>query len=460
MAYDELVDEIGSVYEQSDFTFENARHDKIAFEISDYRFRSDSNDFHTLFLNLADLTVDDVPSNRLSQGQEAKIFNAAQSGFEYRRTISSIKARERYSPPAGKLLFHLHLDGKGRRNDYGPSDYHLTSSVKCNPTRFVRNKVALHGRMQGRGSTRVPLTLKDMFSCAHDRFIEGELSQDGNDNVLLGSGWNSALNDAEYRLLMDRYLRFVAGLPEDLIEAARDEVTTGFASHALTYRLDWVEVYWERASINPLFDVRQLSERLLAYGRSFQAFSYGSRETQQAQRTGRGRMRNAFYATLPIRNGVTLVVYAKTNFRIRFELRYDLKNCKELIERRTTTSSINAMLEWIDMLTDHAAEVMISWSDRLVLDRGPASNFDTTREFLEAFFQLGLPSGKSETLFQFFVLNGCYVVGSDPEMNRAVERLKRLGIVETSTRGVRSLSSRYLDAVVALRGALIQMDDG
>ena len=239
-----------------------------------------------------------------------------------------LQVRERASPhtrlpeQAGQPLFAGHFMARYSGSDTNVRrDFHTTLRLSLNPLRFVRNQ-------------NVPRPIGSAQTWARPRITEratpannaGEFSLDGCDNWLPDTPIFLAFTTpARWRAHLRRYLQAVRdALTEELQRVAEDADILVSQRDDCSLRV--VETAFEFAASEPTELVRSLHPLLSSYrADNVEESEYRGPEVKRA------RVENSLSYRVRIRKGVYLRVYAKTNRRVRFEIRHENINVRELL---------------------------------------------------------------------------------------------------------------------------------
>lgn len=279
-------------------------------------------------------------------------------------------------------ILNLETVGIGA-NRYVTADY----CANLNPTRFVRYQNPNILRAEW-ASILVP----DLFGTL-DLPYGDEFSLDGQDNWIVdrpGAIWQAFLGNWTQRLT-DYFTTVEAAMRSEMnrrgeLSSLDGTGTLSFSHSTEPWRLRRVETYWEFAhDTEP--EMLEIIDRGM---RSFCALPYvrnsfeGSGETIT---TSRERSTpNTVALTATVAPGTKLVVYAKTNRRLRFEVRHTIRDLRPASELRRTcrqAHGVPGLLSVLEVLSADAAEVVNAFlnhlermlSDSVVPWRAAATDF-------------------------------------------------------------------------------------
>lgn len=247
----------------------------------------------------------------------------------------------------------LHHNSRGAR---------IVLRLKLNPTRTAQHALAavgydgindLNALEFFRRSSRVRAETEEATLTRTDNALLGTARLGGLEASARFSRNRDFLNTYETKFVelmhetfMPSELGFPAGERSGQGRLYSGIIGVSFNWAGLTVRQ--AEVYWERHHPNALAIARRLSERLVnsaprATLRRFQGPLPG-----QADRVG-----DSVSVTIPQREDLDLVMYAKTTDRVRFEMRYQ-KKLRRILRERVITSSEHPLVPWLVGLAEHA----------------------------------------------------------------------------------------------------------
>jgi len=150
--------------------------------------------------------------------------------------------------------------------------------------------------------------------------------------------------------------------------------------------------------------------------------------------------------------GEVLAIYAKTNRRIRFEIRQDFSKNSKCLNGSHTASSLNGLNTLIEMAREHCAEIMNSLFT--YLDNRTKVNPDSasTVSFITALATALRKSEHFSAIFSLLLTN--HTLRSNPALKNEIRTLCRFGILElhgVRRNGCYKVASRYADALTKLQ---------
>lgn len=419
MVYPILRSILGEVFSNSTnspFSAADAKQDNIAINLSEISLIGD--------------TYDRVGLLEVISSLHTEFFTRVQ-GRRGTRELNFRRSTSRYAHPSGLSL----LAGYIKTRPSGEAQLNISADLNLNPTRFFRH----HYSPRGLGAEMQPSMLLGR-GLHHSSGEEHVL--DGNDNCLLGiRPLTYAFPDAfsEYR---NRYLRYAFSFVQDVV---RDATPHGVFAGTPRYNLRTVETYWERACEFPIQFVDELAQRFRSYRAPFRAMAY-------LPPSSHSRYQNSVYCSLPIKEGVTLNVYAKTNMRVRFEIKHDLTRLNDPDLPRHTSVNFDELLLWIDILAQKSAEA-INRVD--VIQRPPLhSEFELSAAYdlMEALAYVTDRREDALRILDVLISLDSYSVSS-PERS-VFDELARRGILERRGRTMMSLRPRFMPVAALLRSRI------
>jgi len=205
-------------------------------------------------------------------------------------------------------------------------------------------------------------------------------------------------------------------------------VTVEQVPGACRFNLQEVETYWEFRADSPLQQISDLKAAL----QNFNELDVATRHYKDAE------LGNGVCITVPIRAGVDLKVYAKTNRRIRFEVVHDLKECSTpahiLGSSRDphTFSSLSGVYRKLGLLRQDAAEIMSTVFQHMRQQNTLPTTPKRALHLLYDILQAVADPEIARVLIWTLVSNQRVV--SMPPLTPYLKELKRRGILEIQPR--------------------------
>lgn len=218
-------------------------------------------------------------------------------------------------------------------------------SLRLNPTRFLRYQ-KLRSVLTG-GLPELRAWKPTLFANYSDPPDREEFEFDGNDNWIAPVIYKRAGSARLSLPLFKKYLNGVFDTVNAEIARAGRMVSSNptFAESVMNLRSS--EIYWEFADANPVTTASRIFQSL------------GTISDEQSWRKYRGRYRaqgkqSVIYG-YKLASGIWLYIYAKTNERIRFEIRYDLTKAAKIIGGKHTCKNRTELTRYVENLRKDAA---------------------------------------------------------------------------------------------------------
>lgn len=396
-----------------------------------------------------------------NQGYHSEIFDR---GTKAKRVLKVLTKQKNGSRPGalfgGSLIFTWNTSSMS---------VGLRFDGYLNATRYVRHQGA---SPQGEGQNRFTDATALMASLfRHDPNADGrtkdEFSLDGADNWIpdvaransFAAPWSDRQQEyleAVHSLLQTEIQR-VCGLINFSGNPVSWNPPTGWEPDFFggDVSLQRVETYWEFKHGSPLQQVKQLEADLRAYCSSeVVRREFRGREDKDGQLQFT-REKNCILLDAEVAPGIHLVIYAKTNQRIRFEVRHYLP---ELTNRRgiaQTCSGVAGTCEGIASISEDAADVMNRFFSflRSRVDFVPASN--SPLDFLFECAECAEKPIYGDSVVRMILSTG--TVTRLPALKKTIKAMERANILErVENEQAHSSESfvvtpRYRDAVEVLR---------
>jgi len=220
-------------------------------------------------------------------------------------------------------------------------------TVCLNPTRFFKFQNLRKLFVDGKGS--LPAWQPRLYAAPDDPSgEEEEFVFDGNDNWMKPFAYNRA-GGAKWNIPLLR--KYVDGVFDEIfseVQRASRMVRATPSTADLCYNLKRAEVYWEFSDPNPISTIHRLLGRLgtISDKQTWKVFRDRNREQEQ----------QCVICGYKLASGVWLHIYAKTNERIRFELRYTLDKAAKITGGKHTCSDRKQLIQYLQTLRNDAAE--------------------------------------------------------------------------------------------------------
>jgi hypothetical protein len=384
----------------------------------------------------------------LEGGSRGWIFNRPSTlgnqPLKIRRAETKLAGSSRLLPP----LF----GGECRFRSWLPQQTSLGLRIELNPTRFARHQ---HAEGLGdRRSAREPRSALIFRQRPIKSAVAGEYPLDAPDSdnwiptsprfekLKTNRGWNG---------LLKNYVRGVFRCIRAEIERAASVNFNAVSKPTdRSYRLRRVETYWEFSSPDPIKAVIDIYPLLK---------SFTEREVQRRHyplvRRGEDlkQHHNSPVISVLVQGGVELVIYAKTNKRIRFEVRHNLDVKKTLNSAHpvVAVSSRGELFPLFDEVRTDAAKVLNNVF-RHMHSKGsyPSESLSTGRFLLDFVRALDGLKG-ADALLSMLIHNDKIIM--DENTREQVMALRQAGILEAVPRNNKRanvLTDKYRKAVSLL----------
>lgn len=338
------------------------------------------------------------------------IFNSVRypHGGRGRRELEVRKRRSNSDLPSPGLplwtgkLFVTPVSGARQA---APNRALIKADLFLNPTRF-----AFHQHPETIVTTaRVPRVYWEESS----RY-ESSLTLD--DNVLLGR--HLRLNRSEHSRNQSLTLYWQTVVSCIRSELERSSAINGLAfTFSPNFNLRIAEIYWEVENEDSFAEMARIRPKLVGIGRSISTDLYATE----------GRTEASPSIKIRLAKGVQLKVYAKTQFRIRYEIAYNIGAAA--LGTRHTSEYPEAIPDYLNSLKGDASERLVPIFRRLRLRRRSRPLYNILRATLAT--TLG-PDEAARVLLQLFT-NGSFNKRTFGSRGAAIERrLKHQRILESN----------------------------
>lgn len=440
MVYPILLSILGDAFSNDSFTTETAKQDKIDIDWSGLRLHGNDADGTALLNALTSYRGDEATSARFPDvaDQRGAFFNARQGGLTNAR-VSFRQRDTRYGTRSGVPIIGGEISVRRYNSEsHSNSAFAIRGSLSLNPTRFFRHNV--DGRSQALQFSDEMLLTKRLPHGNGREYILDE-----NDNCILETTKLRHARPSAYADYRNTYVRGALSFVRERVQRA-NMLPNSWLSGEEEFNLRRVENYWERACMSAQEYIRGLTDRFLSHRTGF-------RVNLHNRPSSISRIGNALSLSIPLRHGVDLIVYAKTNLRVRFEVRHQLHIRSGPIGTSHTTRSIDQLLEWLELCASDAAEVLNNNINVLRLpSHAPPFELEHVYSLLHALFDApGSHDDAIRLLTTLIALESVAGPGSDREI---VDHLYSRGVVEPAGRGMFRLSADYVQVARYLRARL------
>ena len=352
--------------------------------------------------------------------------------FLRREAISSLRHDGRFET-APLCSGILNLEERGAR----PSRF-VTAVywANLNPTRFVRYQDPNVLR-----SHLADVLTPDLFSTRNNQDGD-EFALDGEDNWIPereAAIWKSFTSDRNWPARLTDYFSAVEiAMRGEMSRRAQLSSSDGtgtlyFTASDEPWKLRRVETYWEFANDSG----PELLETIDRAMRSFCALPYVRRafegSGQNPERTRQRLTPNEIAITGTAAPGIRVVAYAKTNRRIRFEIRYDsdkLRPRSSLERLMRRVDGVSGMVRALQRLSEDAAEVMnvfLNHLQRVLTDAVVPWQYSAT-DFLFDVTKRCDDAAAAQVIVRLLVSEGG--VTRTDALTPSIDALRRAGILE------------------------------
>lgn len=327
--------------------------------------------------------------------------------------------------------------------------YRLILSVDINPTRFC---VYQHPAVRNRTSRTTTISPSIALFATQDKTQHGsaenlEYTLDRSDNCLLSS--SSRLN-ASQRFYIDNFHRYLNAIVDYLEDEIFDFEQAGF--HYLGreeyYSIKNIETYWDIPCESPIVTLRQLEPLIRTSVNRLDINEY-----LLNQLTGSTFSVNDLTPcyTCYFRGGESLKLYAKTNKKLRVEVKYDFSKDKTLRSAwGNSPTNITRLFEFISYCT----EISTSTANDLISslfrnDTNRLSQEKSLLEFINQIYMYSANRANAAAILRMLASTDGITSARTPEhLKNCLERLVEKSILtKQSGRATRYIPQpRYLTA--------------
>jgi hypothetical protein len=306
--------------------------------------------------------------------------------------------------------------------------------ANLNPTRFVRYQ---HPGILRTGSLLAP----DLFG-NNEIGADGEIAFDGSDNWIPDHPagiWQDFTGKGQWpQRLTDYFSAVETAMRGEMARRGRLSSTdnTGTLSFTPSHEpwvLRRVETYWEFANdAGP-----ELMEMVDQAMRSFCALPYVRRafaRTRRGPEHARERETpNAIVLSSTIAPGTRLVVYAKTNRRMRFEVRHDKEHLRhnDPVERAMrSVDGVPGMVNALQLISEEAADVLNTFLNHLerTLSDAVIPWQPSATDFLFRVAQYSKTAAANQVIVRSLMTEGA--VSRTKTLTPSINALLRAGVLE------------------------------
>lgn len=368
---------------------------------------------------------------------------------------------------AGKWVFSPY----GNQNVNLPVNTTTHFDVSVNPTRFVR-----HLRFRRAPNSSQFVYLPDFCKRTVAKEVNGEFSLDDNDNWL-PQGDSLEFSNAENwpSLLQTCFTGFLTHFESEMARIiARHDDRVSMIRGERSFNLQKTETYFEFTAESPMTEAARLESALRIFARrECQSEDYECRDLRT------GQVFHSRSIRAEIGKGRELVVYAKTNRRIRFEVRHSMVGSPRFIiptgapavarpdnaggahaRHSYVASSWNRLRRMFNIIAGDAAAVINRFFAFVQTQQSVTPSSVTALVLIERILRRVPDRGRAIELIRMLAHDGAIranVLSSDyrSDIGKLASEDARAGIIQLSTdthaQGTYILAPEYNAALLRLR---------
>lgn len=256
-----------------------------------------------------------------------------------------------------------------------------------------------------------------------------------------------------WRGMLKAYLDVVfKAIGSEFKTAAKLATLSAPESGGRQYKLNSVETYWEFSSLDPIKLVYDLVPLVAAFGERENSLRHYPKIRRRDELK---HHHNSPVLSILVRDGVSLVIYAKTNRRVRFEVRHDLKRLKPPLGGiAAKVAKRRELLPLFDALSEDAAKVVNSLLSFMRGKKSYSGASVSPLGFLAKFASVTQGMAGANGLLSMLIHNGRLVM--DAGIREAVLALREAGLIVSIPRNNRrahEIAPKYRKAVELLKKA-------
>ena len=378
------------------------------------------------------------------------IFNCPQQSPTERKPLT---IRQRSGSLKGGSILPPLFGGKLKFSNYYPGhpdarkSAKLVLSLNLNPTRFARYQRPRFG-LDGGAMIEMPhLLFRHRLLPASFR---GEFPLHDDDNWIPdGQRYAHFFHATLWPRFVRNYLSgTLAAIRAEMNRACFDNDVAWNGEDAPHLKMRYVETYWEFATPDPLKAVSDCERLLRAYTEN------PTRKRYFKTLAGGDVIHNSRSFVVKVHTGVELVIYAKTNRRIRVEVRHRLSESAIVLGRRYQAGNVPSLCAWLRLIRVDAAKIV---NDALEFMRGRNTFLPNSVSVGQFLFDMVGAVGNWEsagTLLSMLLQNGKIV--TDANLKPHVHALRDAGIIIAHAKNRRRcyiIAERYMRALELLSEA-------
>jgi len=323
----------------------------------------------------------------------------------------------------------------------------LKANLSINPTRFAR-----HQAFKLREAIFADEPLIENYALLQSKDIEtvdsltGERSLDGKDNVILGRRMRSVTEPDYWMRIIHSYWGNILRFLERSFNAACAIDSSVRRYSEWKINIQTVETYWEFWSEDAVAALYQVLPSLRVFGSSNRVSTYPLHEEE--------RDGNSPSISIQLTGSISAKLYAKTNKRIRVEIKHDLKEDARVFDNnRHTSANVEQLFYWLEQCASDAA---IRGQD--ILDYISTNHWENIEQrslysFLARVVAACEDEAQYELVLSLLVNNSTIHLRQNDPIGSVLRALKRQNVLQTPNRNGRTYSvhPRYREAVNRLR---------
>lgn len=418
----------------------DARQDKISLLIGSWDVSAGDIQMSTFLIILGDPTRSHPTFETIAFQQHNRVLSVVT------RKVKIFRAKHGRGYKSNAPLFTGELVVKRKPNNR----YRLNLLIDINPTRFC---VYQNMPMRTRNSNGArPLSPSTVLFATQDKIQHGigenlEYTLDQSDNCLLSP---SAKINASQQLYFDNFNRYINSIIRYLEDEISDFEQPGFRALGREpyYSVKSIEIYWDIPCESPTATLRQLEPLIRTTVNRFDVNEYLSN-----QLTGSTFSVNDLTPcyTCYFRGGESLKLYAKTNKKIRIEVKYDFSKDKTLRSAwGNSPTNIPRLFEFISYCTEISTSTANNFISCLFQnDTSQLLQEKSLLEFINAIYLNTTNTHNAASILRMLASTDGITSSKAPEhLRKCLEKLVENGILmKQSGRSTRYIPQpRYLTA--------------
>ncbi|MBA3447086.1 MAG: hypothetical protein H0T56_05705 [Pseudaminobacter sp.] len=297
----------------------------------------------------------------------------------------------------------------------------ITADLRINPTRYVHHQpITRYGVSEPEdmdlGSRRMRRSTSRFVSGSESLLVL-------DDNLVIGS--QRRLHMSSPRLWPRHLERYCSGVVDTLVEVVEATADACFCASAFRpfARVDSIETYWEFFQPNPVTFIGNLEQPLWAIAGESDRRGYSFRVRST------GVLANSPRLSIDIAKGVDLKIYAKTDERMRFEIRHVLKHRPSVVQPGRSFTDLDLLPTAVTSVAVDAAAKLNEVFAQLALLASPVAGGRTILELVREVNAASAHQSEATAILDILVTTGRIgLITNDPKRD-AVRRLARKGVL-------------------------------